>query len=139
MTRLASVSSPSIAPAGKFLLRWLRRASPRAYALAVLVCRAALLVLGAGGASAQVGNGWEEDNALREWQPVQLTFEGPERSETAATFRDVRFNLRVRIPSGRQLVVRGEETADVRIDDSVAEAAIELGAEVDSSAVLRVG
>ena len=41
--------------------------------------------------------------------------------------------------SGTPLVVRGEETADVRIDDSVAEAAIELGTEVSDEAFVHVG
>jgi hypothetical protein len=41
--------------------------------------------------------------------------------------------------SGTPLVVTGEETEDVRIDDSVADGAIDLGAEVSDDAFVHVG
>lgn len=112
MSLLSRFKSPSIVPIGKCVLRWMRRAFPDACALALLICGAASFVLGAGAASAQHVTGWQSGEPLRKWQPVRLTFEGPERSESASTFRDVRFNLRVTTPSGRQLTVPGFFAAD---------------------------
>ena len=67
----------------------------------------ALVAFGLRPAQAQTVEG-----AMKRWQPVALTFAGPQRAENAATFRDYRFDLLLTSPSGKERVVPGFFAAD---------------------------
>jgi hypothetical protein len=52
------------------------------------------------------------DGAMKRWQPVTLTFDGPERAENAETFLNYRFDLLMTTPLGQERVVPGFFAAD---------------------------
>ncbi len=54
----------------------------------------------------------EVSGELKRYHPVAVTFDGPTRSENAATFTNHRFNLNVTAPDGTELTIPGFFAAD---------------------------